>query len=732
MNSTKSAAAKWTWKLDKVFPKTTKKKLCYTAFAGLFASCSASAQQNYINFQGFSGLINVPTGTVMDYGEIQFSHNNLVDSQLGKHGDFGTQYTDGNVNIISVSPFPGLEFSIRNIGSDTRGEFNRVTGERQKTRLDNSDLSANIKYSPTFIPDDWFDLAIGIQDLGGNASSLDAQFVSVSKQLWDFRLTAGIGNNKDAEKLNMAPRYEGGFWGIEYQPFDWLTVIAEDDGANQSAAIRLSTPTSWLWDKAQFYTTVVASDNFDDNQDNIYFGAGIRASLFSSVSNNLKSKKEQEYKIADAFDWLFSDSDYQEYQAIDIGLSEYQHANDKLVSQLGLIKNKIAKQGFERVWLGLDEDKLLLRFENSVFNRNDIDALGVVLGVLAGMAQDNIKTIDVTLSKFDVPTLRFEVEKEQLKDFYQGHNERLDIRASEARKRNVGDMLWVGGSRSPYWVPRFSFEPVIRNFVGTELGVYDYSLALRSNMALPIMPGLELTASYDTHIHETGDFELGRSFYRWRRDDGLNSVMLNQTIKLPFDIYSTVSIGRANEMFNEEHDIVALNSRWQSPTGAHRISIYGAYMDNTQFDVLDREIYTAEYRYYWESLNTSFQVEAGQFWRQDKGIKLSSVFNMGDTRVTLYAQDTDVALIGFDVSIPLTPRRDMRPSFFQLKGADTWTHGIATKVNGSDNALSPQRGYRPNYLRYIDERYFNDDRLSISYIKANVSRLRNAYKNLTR
>lgn len=50
-----------------------------------------------VNFQGFSGLFNVPTGESLSYGEFHFNYNNLADSPNGKFGDFGTQYTDGKV-----------------------------------------------------------------------------------------------------------------------------------------------------------------------------------------------------------------------------------------------------------------------------------------------------------------------------------------------------------------------------------------------------------------------------------------------------------------------------------------------------------------------------------------------------------------------------------------------------------------------------------------------------------
>ncbi len=702
-----------------------------TVLTSLIMSSATQAElTNEINFQGFSGLFNVPTGETIDYGDFHFNYNNLVDSQLGRFGDIGTEYTDGKAVSFHLSPFPGLEVGLRNIDSDLKGFF--TPDGRVRLNEDNSDLSANIKYSPTFIPKDWFSLAIGVQDIGGIASNLDAQFLSISKEWGDFRFTVGTGNNEDAAALGSAPRYDGGFWGVEYQPFDWLKVLAEDDGADQTFGIRLATPEAWLGNTAQIYGTVVAKDSYLDSDDNVYFGVGIRTSLFSSVNTGFAQKSEATQKIADAFDWLFNDGDYAEYQPLDIGLSSYKHTSDKLIGQLGLIKNRIEKQGFERLWLGYEEGTLFLRFENSVFNRNDIDAIGVVLGILAGMAVESVQTLDITLSKYGVPVLRFDSDLEQVQQFYRGERQTFAINSQPVEHQKVSDMLWIGGSDSPYWVPRIEFSPVIRNFVGTELGAYDYSVSLRTSLTLPLWEGGEFLIDYDTHLFETDSFDRGRSFYRWRRDDGVHNLFLRQTLALPFNIYGSFAIGRAKEMLFEEHDVFASELEWQSPSGAHKVGVYGAILDNVDFDVLDREIYTAHYRYYLESLNMSLEVEGGQFWRQDRGIKLTSKFHFGDTKVSVFLQDTDVSLFGIQVSLPLTPRRDMRPSFIQIKGDDNWSHSLSTKINGDENLLSPQRAYRPKYLRHLDRVYTNNDRLSISYFRANLSRLRNAYQRFTR
>lgn len=676
---------------------------------------------NDLNFQGFSGLFNVPTGDSLNYGEFHVGYNNLLDGFISSVSkpSHNFLYDKGHVVTVSTSPFPGLEVGMRNIS------YNWSQG---------SDLSANIKYSPTFIPEDWFQLAIGIQDIGGSTNDLDARFIAVSKQLGDFRFTIGAGEQKVKQPGRIAPRYDGGFYGVEYQPYEWAALLAEHDGVNTTYGLKFKTPLSWLGQQGQFYATIAAKDDFDDGPaDNKYVALGYRGSLFSTVENNLGGKTNKESQIAKVLDWLFVDNSYAKYQAVDIGLSKYQHVNDKLVTQLGTIKNRLVKQGFERIWLGLDGKTLMVRFENSVFNRNDLDAIGVALGLVTQMAPDSATTIDLTLSKYGIPTLRFSAGQQQLMQFYQGKLDSFQLNHLEAEQQQIGDMLWVGGSQSPYWTPRISFSPQLRNFVGTEVGVFDYSLALRTNLTLPMWQGGELVLEHDFNIDDSRDFALGRSFGRYRYDNGIKNLFLRQTFQLPFNIYSSVAVGRSKEMYQEEHDLIAVESSWQSPQGNHRLSAYGAFMEYSNFRGNYREMYTAEYRYYVEPLDMSLALEAGQFWREDRGAKVSATFNFGDTQLSVFVQDTDVQMLGIGISIPLTPRRDMRPAAVQLKGNDSWQYNLTTRTDfAGSNPLAPLQGYRPAYLRHLNNTYFNNDRLTLSYVRANLLRLRTAFTDLAR
>ena len=180
---------------------------------------------NDLNYLGTSGLFFVPTGTTLNHGEFNFSYSNMVDvdAYRQRQVNVGDSPFDGNAFSFALSPFPGVELGMSNMGYDLDG---------------GSDLIANLKYSPTFIPDSWFDMAIGAIDLGGETGLQRAVYTSLSKQFGGLRLTAGSGVQKQKETLR---RYKAGFAGIEYQPYPWFTALAEHDGVNNHYGIKVRT-----------------------------------------------------------------------------------------------------------------------------------------------------------------------------------------------------------------------------------------------------------------------------------------------------------------------------------------------------------------------------------------------------------------------------------------------------------------------------------------------------------
>ena len=174
-------------------------------FSGL-----VNAQPDSPSLQGFSGLFNTPNAYVTTYGtgSVQYS------DQFA----YKNEYYHNNNFIVNLGIIPHLEISSRVSWFDTH--TNCWIADCGIAR----DLSASFKFNIPFIPEDWFSIAIGEQDTGGEANFFDAKYIVASREFGDIRLNIGVGKN------DLDDRLDGVFSGISYQAYEWLSLMVEYDG----------------------------------------------------------------------------------------------------------------------------------------------------------------------------------------------------------------------------------------------------------------------------------------------------------------------------------------------------------------------------------------------------------------------------------------------------------------------------------------------------------------------
>jgi len=681
-------------------------------------STASSSIDTDVNIQGFGGLINVPSAHAIGAGELHWNYSTLTDNGSYRSGESDGLYQEGNNLSFVASPFPGLEAAIRNSGG---------------TWDEGSDLQANVKYQATFIPKNWFALAAGYQDIGGITNHLDSYFVAVSKDVGPLRFTAGTGT-RQSTRSGFARRYEGGFYGVQYQPFEWLQLMAENDGVNNAVGARFKTPKSWLNHQAQLYGTVLTGDyDAGTGNDKVFFQVGVRANLFSGVDGALDKSNFETQQLDESAGWLMGSHDYGEYQPEPVGIVGYaQDARfDDNVVLLNELRTALDDHGFDNVWVGALGDRLYVRIENAMYNRNQFDAIGVALGMTANLLPTHIKGVDFTLSRYDIPTFRIATSTQKLVDFYAGTIRDPEFVALTPQDRKDVSADWVRGNNTPWFTPRVKFSPVLPNFIGTELGQADLNLSVRANVHVPLWRGGEVYADYDVNISESEDFELGGSFWKYRQPTGLKNVFLRQTMQLPWNIYVSGGLGVSKQQWREEHNIATFQAGWQSLSGRHRLNYHYGYLQTRIPEGQDRYIYTGEYRYYMPELDVSMYVEGGQFWRGDRGYKLGFTTSLGDSTLSVFMSETDVSIKGLGFSIPLGSRKNMAPSKYgyQVRMAERWHYSLATSSYKGTNRIFVNMALRPGYLAQMQGRYFNFDRLSIAHLNNALPRLRIAYRD---
>lgn len=697
---------------------------------------------NYQSFAAFTGLINTPNAETVEKGHGIIGYNNqLAPSSFRarySNDENGIRYVDGHNFKFSAGLFEGFE--IQGMLAAYSIHTNKFIDRNSEIR----DLSFNAKYQIPYIPKDWFNVAIGVRDFGGRAkaNAYQTYYAVASKELWDFRFSAGFGDSNQP-----LGQMDGAFAGVEWQVFDWFALQAEHDSEAFNAAARVTIPKKWLYDfgeltlSSRFYSTT------DNSEEDTYWAVDFKLPFSDEAKDNYKPVKPAPYVAPvssqptaklksnglDFVETAMAPELAQQPKALTVATvnqaptqTTQKLASSSLNSQVTILKDVLLNDGFENVVVGYNLNTVFVNFENSVFNRNDIDAIGLVLGRIAESVTNENTHFNVQLSKTDIPLIAIQGKVDNYRLFIeQGVSPDLNVQHGKATIPE--GVVWAGKAEaSPYFKPRVTVSPVLSSAYGTEFGAYDYSLGLRANVDLPLWQGGGINVSAQTGVYETDDYKDNGAFDVYSIQEGLVNATLYQTFKLPYGFYNQTQIGFFKDYF--DYKAIINETAWLSPEGRHKVSAKIAYFDYADYRA-SREYETLTYQYNWVEQDITFHATAGKYFYGDSGYQLESRFWFGDSYVAISYQDSDAQVAGVAINIPLTPRKDMKVSpIGQLKGSANWRTGMQSQV-GTKNVLVFNQGYAPITEINLDRTILKRGRLSSSYIYSNLARMKEAYES---
>ena len=674
----------------------------------------AAEPEASMSFQGYSGLINTPTAKLFDEGKFYLQYGNQVETRDG--------YRNGDNYNFGVGLWEYVEVSGRladyNFGGD-----NGLT-----------DLSANIKIGIPYIPKDWFSLAVGIQDLGGAANFFDAKYAVASKNIFDnINVSIGLGKSDSNQG-----RLDGIFAGIAWQPYKWAKISAEYDAADTQVGLHLSSPKGWFNNGIQFSADVLVSSTNAELKDDFYYGLGLTIPLDFNVVTNASTHNNHN-----------KSENHQDYTQLDDIESNVVERSSK--SERTRVKKSLAKEGFEAIQVGeSDANTIYVEIENHVYNRNQVDGLGVVLAIINKNIQYNYSHFTLVLKEREIPILVVKGSLAEYDAFLRDNKPlKVDISTDTFDIQRRDPTLDLDNTNDFWLKPRFTFWPGIVSTVGTELGAFDASLALISHLELPLWRGAAVTAQHTTQVAETKNFEDGEFFGDQKQKSGLKEYSLHQTVSLPYSLKNMASIGR----FRDSYNYFANEVRWQSVGGSHKVNLLTARYENQLIaerkpyagcNILfvacwppeegqQRDVLIGKYKYYNAHLNGTAEIQLGQYWQQDKGVVLKLERMFGDVSLNLTYKNTKMdneeanQFIGLGFSIPLTPRKDYNNKYFQVRGNPKWQYSVNTLVGKNHNNLTPGTADSAQQFYNLGSTFYNNDRLSSEYIYANAYRLKQLY-----
>jgi hypothetical protein len=692
-----------------------------------------------VSMQSFTGVFNTPNAGVINYGNFDFSYsNNYYDQGIINNKKIGFESTTDLK--FGIGLIPGLEV-VGRLGTRTwncNHYFDKNCGFR--------DLSGSLKYQIPFIPEDWFRLAIGGQDVGGSVVKSEAYYGVASKtfnfdQLGNLRVSVGYSTSDNA--LNYM---NGGFGSVEYQPLELIQVAAEYDANAVNVGVKFFAPKEWLpagW-RVSAGAQLYSSDREHNEKSNWFsFDLNIplgttkprpssqtvanRAMKLASTSKSKtqpnKPSSSAEHQLVVIEKSLTKSSEKKLSNNTNVRSASI-HLNHKI--NLGSIE-KFARYatdfGFESVSIGLNkaENGLIVEFENNIFNRNEDDAINVMARLISQKLPINTE-LNLLNYGLVVQTVNL--------DFTE--NTVLDIKSNKANSSENyllnllpgnNDIWLVNNASSAYFTPRITLAPALSSLVGTEYGAFDYQVIASVNPQMSIWPGAVVDIRYmsDT-ILASDDFEDSKYIKRrFSIIKGIDRRLFHQTFSLPLNIFTQFSFGRiygnADGILNE--------TRYATDNGNHRFSLLVGDFEDKQVGNLAQVSHQpklAKYRFRYRPLNWDIEVTAGEYWKGDKGFTLKSSHWFGNAQINVQynrtkfdeidgGEEEDFFAIGF--SIPLNFGKSMKSNNgFQIKGIEQWNYSVQTSLTDKNtgNQIKTGFGIEPALYHNLNQAYFNRDR----------------------
>jgi len=625
------------------------------------------------SYQGFRGAINTPNSEIMREGEFEFLYTNQIENLIPSSSpDFRDNKEQKNF-FLNIGVLPNLDLNFQYAYG-----FDHILNEKYI-----SNRVVNAKYQIPFIPKNLFQMAIGVQDIGGGNPYIGNKYAVISKEFNQFRTNLGYAKGDRDGSI------DGVFGSVEYQPFSWLQIVGEYDTKEWNSAIKSKIPIELGTQTINL--GLMAKSSLDYN--NLYFG--LYANMPFNNNNRLLNKK------IDSF------SDY-----------------PKNITDLKL----------SNVDFSLKGDRLYFEYENSLYAHNDIDALGMVLGILTTTTK--AKEIVVTIKKANIAQYTVIVNSQEYKKFLKTGKHRPNLLHFTNQSKNYSN-----SKRTDRFKPTITIEPDFVLIDGSEYSdVMDYSLAMQTEVSIPLAKGTIVSGRYNIPLTMSDNFKQGGIFAYRNRDKTtaeIDQILLTQYLKIDTS-YPWVSVAQVGR-FDKELEGVSFESGVSDRSGRNHLLLKVANLKDSienmdSYSDNKREERLLSYRYYLDGFNSNIKLTAGEFLYGDKGESLSLERYFDDILLRFDLARTKHNIKGINniakltISIPFGAKKRFQTDYFDIQGGDITYEKRKNIVGVGKNSYA-----LPHHLKEIDnsftlERYYMDnDRFHPAYIKANYNHLRNIF-----
>lgn len=688
---------------------------------------------------GYTGAINTPTAHVQDWGSANLSWTN-------NNPEFARQYKQGSFGSLNagVGLLPGLEAVGRLSYDGDLGCNMYVPPCPARTR----DLSVSAKYQLPLQLWNHTRVAVGVADFGGAATHY-RQVYGVATSTWrEAEFSLGYSRAQSPQSL-----MHGVFGSVRYPLSPHWSLLAEHDTRENRAGLQYQRP---VGERSQLVTGYSRKWTHRSGQETRQLQL---AWVFHMDRTTPRPLPEPAALTSEAR--LHPTAQAAQASAAPVTMAAAMPATTASIaptaaSPAGLpeaatareLAQQLQDQGFAHIevkhWPERAEQNGVWRIsaESRTYRQSQIEALGQALRPWLDLVrQQRIPAHDLihlTLTYQREPVLHAQGQAACLLQWTQG-----EACTATATPLTISRQAMTAGmpihdpapeqsakaSAGSAWTPQLTLSPALRNTVGTEYGLADYSLAAQVGSEVGLAPGLFWQGIYLLPISHSDDYQAGRVFGDSRfAKRQWHSQQLTYWTSLPWGIQAQISGGQLAPMQTGSQ----LDALWMSPGGRWLVGGTSARYRHEQSN-RDQLARYAQVRYSIIPGAWHAELMGGLFLQGDTGYKLTSVHWSGDTRFALHYQETGSStrtsmpnrkFMGFTASFPFGPKAATPLGPVWLRAQDRWSWGLQTKVGEKDNDLTNGYGEFPRQRHGLWSDVTDHDRNGSADVQAQLPRLR--------
>lgn len=683
---------------------------------------------------GSTGLMMVPTAQLTQHGVLVGSFNNFT--RPGAPSDAVAENY-----FLSAGVWRGFEVQLGLNELHAQGADPNAYGD-----FYNRDLVGNVKYSTQV--SDQLRLAVGGQDVMG---------LAIQNQRWYGVLTHAsrfaaitFGYAKEGSQSRNPQQLSGLMAGAEiYLPYN-VSAMVDYDGFETRGGLR-----------GRFHN--LFGSHIQLNMDGILAStaSGESASFGFSLSYPLGGDAKAKLEDLNDRKWQqsspYTSSGLPDFQSKSRVVSpETQSIPQQPLSnptasitQITALKTALLEAGLEHIALKVEAESstLKLRYQNRLYDLNQLDGLAQAIALLAPFAQQHdLLNLEIELLNQQMPVMSVKLgtawalgklqKFDSLARYYLPEFERMSYANKADWKADVssGRSEWLS----------LKLEPFVISTIGSELGVYQQSLGLLSELSAPLWPGASAHLSRIDPVHNSHHFRSGGLLEDSRVVSQWKDVSLSQAW-VPFDgLVTLFSYQMAlNEGSKTDHFIN--QTRYYFGEGRHQV--YGSWAQHTSnipLSTTGLKTWNSDYygyEFYWPEHGMGAFVERGVYLEQDLTTKLAFKSYLGDSQLqaTLMRSDSGYEKVRLGLTVPFTTKRAAKLGGLTVRGENKWSYGIETIISDPDNTgvnlnLGDARfvdfGKEVKQPVILDQHFMDSGRLSPGYMRAHIHQLNQRIKRI--